>query len=965
MKFNKKTLLIGLALLTASQCDINITVSGDITGARTREAAYIPPTPTNVAVSVTANRELTITWNPSDRATGYYVYYSTTPGIDPLVTPKYTLQAGTTKVAGSLTNGIPYYFAVTAIGNSDESPLSAEVTATPILIAGTPSITSAVLSASGEITLSWTSVPDTNYYTVYYRTAAGVTTLNSTPANAGAATTLAIPGLLNNTAYYFRVTSTVQQADSSFNEGALSPEASAISYVAPATPGTPTVTQSVSGALDISWAAAANAASYKIYWSTTPGVTTANSFLSTAGTTVSHSGLTNGATYYYRVEAISGPYVSALSGESSAVVYYTPATPTGTGVVQSASGELTISWSPAANATDYNIYWATATGVTLGSASIPAVGATSYAHAGLTSGTTYYYRVEAVNPALVSGLSAEKSSLVYATPANPVLVSVTPTANNQLTISWAPAADATSYELYFATAVGVTTADSMISVAGTSYVHNGLTNGAAYFYAVRAVNPGFNSALSGELSNTVFVTPSQPTSVTVTRTASGQLTVSWPVSANADSYKIYWTTGATAVTTASSMITVAGGASTSTVHTGLTNATQYNYRVAAYNSACVTAGCPAAMAESALTTTGSQIAYVTPAAPVISAVTASGTNQLTISWNAVANAVAYRLWYSTPTGGTGTFLVGGTGTSYTHTGLTNATGYFYAVTAYSGPAAGSIAFESAKSAELSGTAYAVPGVPVITVTKGTNQNTITWGAAANATSYNLYWANAIGVTTGSAKITGVTSAYVHTGLTGGTAYYYRLESVNGPFVSTLSTEKSAVPLSPPVAPVIAGYLPVGPQYDILVTTVTGGGWGLCYNGTYNEFLTPTVLNDIVANRCTGAKLMLACRPVGSLIITLLGQAPKADATWVTPIDSTTVHPANGLDWYYNPNASTAWGFSAPGDGVTKSSCDTSTGLVPQARLCWHVNTTAGGFRCGTTTGLNSNASWERLIYHAN
>jgi len=53
--------------------------------------------------------------------------------------------------------------------------------------------------------------------------------------------------------------------------------------------------------------------------------------------------------------------------------------------------------------------------------------------------------------------------------------------------------------------------------------------------------------------------------------------------------------------------------------------------------------------------------------------------------------------------------------------------------------------------------------------------------------------------------------------------------------------------------------------------------------------------------------MLACRPVGTNTYGVLAQAPRADVIFPTPVDTTTVHVANGSAWYFNSNQS--WGSS--------------------------------------------------------
>ena len=82
------------------------------------------------------------------------------------------------------------------------------------------------------------------------------------------------------------------------------------------------------GQATISWNAVSGATSYNIYWSTTSGVTKTNGTKITGATSLySHTGLTNGTTYYYIVTAVNS------SGESveSAQVSATPTAPTITG----------------------------------------------------------------------------------------------------------------------------------------------------------------------------------------------------------------------------------------------------------------------------------------------------------------------------------------------------------------------------------------------------------------------------------------------------------------------------------------------------------------------------------------------------------------------------------------------------------------------------------------------------------
>jgi len=86
-------------------------------------------------------------------------------------------------------------------------------------------------------------------------------------------------------------------------------------------PSTPTgVTASPGdGSVSISWNAVSGATSYNIYWSTTSGVTKTNGTKITDATSpYSHTGLTNGTTYYYIVTAVNSSGESVEAAQVSA-----------------------------------------------------------------------------------------------------------------------------------------------------------------------------------------------------------------------------------------------------------------------------------------------------------------------------------------------------------------------------------------------------------------------------------------------------------------------------------------------------------------------------------------------------------------------------------------------------------------------------------------------------------------------
>ena len=99
--------------------------------------------------------------------------------------------------------------------------------------------------------------------------------------------------------------------------------------------------------------------------------------------------------------------------------------------------------------------------------------------------TVGQYSADSSSPVTAGGTT----TTVPATPADPVA--------KQLTLAWDPVAGATSYNLYWSTAPGVTTSNgTKISSASNYYVHTGLTAGTTYYYVVTAVNSSSESAAS-------------------------------------------------------------------------------------------------------------------------------------------------------------------------------------------------------------------------------------------------------------------------------------------------------------------------------------------------------------------------------------------------------------------------------------------------------------------------------------
>jgi fibronectin type 3 domain-containing protein len=359
--------------------------------------------------------------------------------------------------------------------------------------------------------------------------------------------------------------------------------------------------------------------------------------------------------------------------------------------------QITLTWTATANATTYNVKRSATTGGPYALLSSPA--AASFTDTTVTNGTTYFYVVSAVNSAGESANSAEASAKPTAptqAPAAPSGLMATP-ANAQVSLTWAASATATSYNVKRATTTGGPYT-KISSPTSPSFTDTGLTNGTTYFYVVSAVNSAGESANSSEVSakpTAPAQAPATPTGLMATP-ANAQVSLTWAASATATSYNVKRST-----TTGGPYTKISSPTATNFTDTNLANGTTYFYVVSAVNATGESANSVQASATPVAPTQS-------PAAPT-GLIAAGGNAQVSLSWTASSGATSYPLKRSTTTGGPYTQISAPATTSFTDTGLTNGTTYFYVVSALN--AVG----ESANSAQASARPANTPVDVTITI----------------------------------------------------------------------------------------------------------------------------------------------------------------------------------------------------------------------------------------------------------
>jgi hypothetical protein len=150
----------------------------------------------------------------------------------------------------------------------------------------------------------------------------------------------------------------------------------------------------------------------------------------------------------------------------------------------------------------------------------------------------------------------------------------------------------------------------------------------------------------------------------------------------------------------------------------------------------------------------------------------------------------------------------------------------------------------------------------------------------------------------------------------------------------------------------------GVQNNVSVSSVTGGGFTECYRDTYANTGTPLAT---IQAQCSQSVLIMSCRVTGASTLSVAAMGLRSEVFTNTGDSNNVTHTHNGVGWYFSNSYS--WGFVPGGEAVTRGSCDT-TNTGSNNRLCWHTggNTINGGWRCGSTTSLNSSTAWERIVY---
>lgn len=219
-------------------------------------------------------------------------------------------------------------------------------------------------------------------------------------------------------------------------------------------------------------------------------------------------------------------------------------------------------------------------------------------------------------------------------------------------------------------------------------------------------------------------------------------------------------------------------------------------------------------------TYGDVAGYVPPPASPTGVTATPGVNSVGLSWNAVTGATGYYVLRGTSSG-VYTVTNGTASNSYTDNTTAGGTTYYFVVEATNSSGA-----SAPSSPPVSATpTIALPGVPIGLTATGTNGAvSLNWGPGMGAASYNVKRSTTSGAEATIANVT--TTSYYDTAVANGTQYFYKVSSVNNAGESANTSEVSATPNLPPVAP--TGLAAVAGTNEVTLSW-TGSAGAASYN----------------------------------------------------------------------------------------------------------------------------------------
>jgi fibronectin type 3 domain-containing protein len=672
-----------------------------------------------------------------------------------------------------------------------------------------PSGMTATTVSTSQINLSWSASTDNVGVTGYrLERCEGADCTNFAQIATPAATTYSDTGLSPDTSYSYRVRAT----DGAGNLSGYSNTATAATGAQPpTTPSNLTATASGGNQINLTWTASTSSVgilNYEVERCQGAGCSNYVQIATPTATNHADSGLPSAATYSYRVRARdTNNTPSGYSGTASATTADTvaPSSPSNLTVAAAGSTQINLTWTASTDnvsVTGYELERCQGVDCT-NFAPISAPASTAYSDTGLSPDTSYSYRVRATDGAAnLSGYSNTASTTTAPLPPTaPSNLTASASGGNQIDLTWTASTSSIgilNYEVERCQGAGCSNYVQIATPSATSFADTSVASATPYSYRVRArdannIPSGYSGTASAATPDTVA--PSSPSNLTAAAAGSTQINLTWTASTDNVSVTGYELERCQGVD-CTNFAQIAAPASTAYSDTGLSPDTSYSYRVRATDGAANLSG----YSNTASTTT----APLPPTAPSNLTATASGGNQMDLTWTASTSSFGILNYEVERCQGAGCSnyvqIATPSATSYSDAGLSSATTYSYRVRArdtnntpsgYSGTASATTADTVAPSSPSNLTAAAA----------GMTQINLTWTASTDnvgVTGYQLERCQNAGCSNFAPIATPATTSYSDTTLAPSTSYSYRVRSLDAAGnLSGYSNVAAATTFAPP------------------------------------------------------------------------------------------------------------------------------------------------------------------------
>jgi len=552
----------------------------------------------------------------------------------------------------------------------------------------------------------------------------------------------------------------------------------------------PIATAASASEIDLTWTlGAANASAIEVDRST-DGInwTIVTNSLPGTATSFADTGLPEATHYYYRVSAVQPAGLSAYT--LSADAWTLAIAPSALGTSTSSPNEVDLNWTNnSATATEFQIERSDdgANFYTLDTTT-----GTTYSDDFADDGSTYWYRVEALND---NGDPSASPDAVSATTAlaPPSELTATAVSASEIDLAWSDdSVTATGYEVDRSIdGVNFTSQTKDLSADTSTYSDTGLAAGSHFYYRVISLAGEQASVASNRADD--ITTPPSSTGATATANSSSA-TLTWSIAPGATAYEVDRNVDGTWVDVGD----VTGGSTTTFTDSALQENTTFSYQIIAENNA----------GQSAPTAVSAATPVALPAAPSgLQAIPLSPTSVELIWTNNADNEQSFKIDYTdniiTKPWTTLTTTVPAGTTYYIDNSVSSTSGRSYQVFAHN--SAGDSLSYSQASAVIPAEPHALldkPAAPSgLNYTPSAANISLTW-TASPSTSVTSYWVErqAPGGNWGVIARTAGTTATDTPGLIG-VDYGYRIVAVNALMASDPSSSVSAHRLlGPPSAP---------------------------------------------------------------------------------------------------------------------------------------------------------------------